>query len=188
MLPMKGGYPGIALAAALLAGCGGGGGGAVTDALERCRAIQGGGTRASFSITPSCVGCTVSEPQRAIDGDGGSYATLYMPAGSGGTVALRATAQTGTVFAAGSLAGFVAAVTYGPSASAVTEIVTYAGGVEQERIPLRIDGTGSASGPLDRPGYEAAQATRQYDAVEFSFTRSSGTGEMTTRVHAFCSN
>ena len=187
MLPMKGGYPGIALAAALLAGCGGGDG-AVVDALERCRAIQGGGTRASFSITPSCVGCTVSEPQRAIDGDGGSYATLHMPAGSGGTVALRATAQTGTVFAAGSLAGFVAAVTYGPSASAVTEIVTYAGGVEQERIPLRIDGTGSASGPLDRPGYEAAQATRQYDAVEFSFTRSSGTGEMTTRVHAFCSN
>lgn len=187
MLPMKGGCLSIAVAAALLAGCGGGDE-AVADALGRCGSIHGGGTRASFSVTPSCVGCTVSEPQRAVDGDGGSYATLHMPAGSGGTVALRATAQSGTVFAAGSLAGFVAAVTYGPSTSAVTEIVTYAGGVEQERIPLRIDGTGSANGPLDRPGYEAAQAARQYDAVEFSFTRSSGTGEMTTRVHAFCSN
>lgn len=172
---------------AALVGCGGGGG-TVTDALQECRSIHGGSTAASARITPSCVGCTVSEPQRAADGDGGSYATLHMPAGSGGTVALRATAQAGTVFAAGSLAGFVAAVTYGPSASAVTEIVTYAGGVEQERFPLQIDGTGQSNGPLDRPGYEAARASRQYDAVEFSFTRASGAGEMTTRVHAFCSN
>lgn len=175
------------VATSFLSACGGGYSGGGNDLLQGCSPVYGGGTSTSMSVSPSCVGCNVSNPGQAIDGNGSSFATLNLPANSAGSVTLRATAQSGVVFPAGSLAGMVHSISYGTSAGLAISLVTYAGGVQQEQFNFN-SGAGSSSQDPASPGRVSYTTAQQYDAIELNFTRASGTGVVEARVHEFCSN
>ena len=170
-----------------LAACGGGGGSDSDSLLRGCSPIAGGATQVTSSVSPTCAGCSVSTPQQVADGNGATFATLAMPGGAAGTVTLRSTAQNGVVFSSGSLAGMVHSISYGTSAGLVIELVTFMGGTEQERFNFN-SGAGSAEQDPSAPGRASFATSAQYDAVELSFTRASGSGTVEARVHEFCSN
>jgi hypothetical protein len=111
-----------------------------------------------------------------------------MPANAGGTVTLRATAQPGVVFPSGSLAGMVHSIAYGASTGLSITLATYAGGVQQEQFNFNSSGVGSSTQSPDEPGRVSYTTSAQYDAIELSFTRLSGSGVVAARVHEFCSN
>lgn len=179
----------VATAVLILSACSGGGdaGSGGDNLLQGCRPIAGGGTVTSTSVSPGCVGCDVSTAAQAIDGNGSSFATLNMPTNSAGSVTLRATAQSGVVFPAGSLAGMVHSISYGTSAGLAISLVTYAGGVRQEQFNFN-SGSGSSTQNPAAPARASYTTTRQYDAVELNFTRASGAGVVEARIHEFCSN
>ena len=175
-----------AAAVALLSACSDGGS-VVNNSLQGCNSISGGGTRTSMSISPGCMNCNVAAAAQAIDGQVSSFATLNMPASSAGSVTLRATAQGGTVFPAGSPVGMVHSISYGPSVGLAISLVTYAGGVQQEQFNFN-SGSGSSTQSPDAPGRATFNTSRQYDAVELNFTRTGGSGVVEARLHEFCSN
>ncbi len=180
----------VVTAALFMSACGGGGGGGSNgggNLLQGCRPISGGSTATSMSVSSGCVGCNVSNAAQAIDGNGSTFATLNMPASSAGSVTLRATAQSGIVFPAGSLAGMVHSISYGTSAGLVISLVTYAGGVQREQFNFNSGGGSSTQDPAS-PGRVSYTTTQQYDAIELNFTRASGAGIVEARVHEFCSN
>lgn len=172
----------------LLAACSGSGGGGSNDnLLHGCQPISGGGTQTSSTASPTCTDCGVDSEAQAIDGDGGTYATLQMPANAGGTVTLRATAQDGIVYPSGSLAGMVHSIAYGTSTGLSITLVTYLDGTQQEQFNFN-NGVGSSNQQPDQPGRASWTTTSEYDAVELNFTRVAGSGEVMARVHEFCSN
>ncbi|MBR9813915.1 hypothetical protein GYB61_08700 [bacterium] len=177
---------GLVTAGALMSACGGGsdGGG---DLLRGCAPISGGGTSTAQTVTPGCVGCSVASPNAAIDGNGGSFANLQMPANSGGSVALRAVSQNGVVFPSGTVTGFVHSISYGDSAALVISLNTYLMGALQEQFNFN-SGSGSSTMDPGNPGRASFGTQMQFDAVELNFTRSGGTGEVNARVHEFCAN
>lgn len=178
----------VFLATSALSACGGGGGdGGNKDIAQGCSPIAGGGTSTSTSVSPACSGCNVSDAAQAIDGNSATFATLNMPANSAGSVTLRATAQDGVVFPAGSLAGMLHSISYGTSVGLAISVVTYAAGVQQEQFNFN-SGSGSSTQDSSNPGRVSYTTTRQYDAVELNFTRAGGPGVVEARVHAFCSN
>lgn len=178
----------LALTTALaLSACGGGGGGDSGNLLMGCSPITGGGTSTQQSVSPGCAGCGVNAPASAIDGSGVSFANLQMPAGAAGTVTLRAVAQNGVVFPAGTLAGMVHSISYGTSSALAISVRTYAMGVQQESFNFN-SGAGSSDMDPAQPGRVSFSTQTQFDAVELDFTRTGGTGEVNARVHAFCAN
>lgn len=176
---------GLAAAMALTA-CGGGDGGG-DDLLMGCAPITGGGTSTQQTITPGCAGCGVNAPGNAIDGSGSSFANLQMPGGSAGTVALRAVAQSGVVFPAGTVTGFVHSISYGTSSALAISLRTYLMGVQQESFNFN-SGAGSSDMDPSQPGRVSFGTQMQFDAVELDFTRTGGTGAVNARVHTFCAN
>jgi hypothetical protein len=134
-----------------------------------------------------CVGCEVRNASRAIDGDGASFATLFMPAAASGTVALRALAQPGIVFPAGSRAGMLHSISYGDSTVVLITLATSLGGEPQEEETFNF-GSGASEQDPSRPATASFPTSAPYDAVELRFSRVGGPGEVNARVHAFCSN
>jgi hypothetical protein len=171
-----------------LSACGGGGGGGGEDGGGglNCAAITGGGAQALETL--NCVGCTVENRNAAIDGDLGSFATLYLPPNSSGNVALRATAQSGVVYADGTPAAVVYGIqrSDGNSLSTTQTITTYLDGVPQQ--------TGNA-GPNngvdggDQPvGRRAIGTNLPFDAIELTYAQSAGTADVAVRIYEFCTS
>lgn len=176
-----------ALVLGLLAGCGSSGGGGGGNLLSGCAAITGGGTRTAETIGATCAGCDVTNSGQAIDGNGASFATLVMPDTASGTVALRAIAQDGVVFAAGSRVGMVHSISYGTSTGLAIVVRTFLDGMQQEQFNFST-GSGSSDQAPSEPGRASYTTVMQYDAVELDFTRAAGSGPVNARVHAFCAN
>jgi hypothetical protein len=181
------------------------------DLLQGCLPITGGDTQFSSTCSVSGyvlrvgVGCAVGDGSMTIDGDGSTYGTLHVGTGGAGTV--RATAQDGVVFPAGSLVGMLHSIAYeGNELGATIRITlrTYEEDVLQEEFVF--DETAEWYGVwrqphnLERVSYET---TRQYDAVELSaavlpVARPASCyalppicydgGQVVARVHEFCSN
>lgn len=169
------GVPAFALAL-LLAACGSGGGGGGNVA---CDSITGGGS------TVTSTGPAVNAA-KAADGDLGSYGALHLTATSqSGTI--RATAQDGVVFPAGSRVGaFVSFLNQGNSNA--TTIRTYLDGV-------LIENGDPGSGFFDFTGggtpadfYTGFVASAPFDAVEFSEIDTGGNGTAEYRVYEICSD
>jgi hypothetical protein len=160
-----------------LSGCGGDGGGAGGSAA--CDSITGG-TSSVTSTGPA------SNPAAAADGDLYSYGTLLLTATSqSGTI--RATAQDGVVFPAGSRAG--AFVTYlNQGSSNATLFRTYLDGVlvETESPGSGIfDPTDSGTGATFYSGFVTSAP---FDAVEFSEIDNGANGTAEYRVYEICSD
>lgn len=176
----------VAVAAAaigVLAACGGGD----SDGGALCDYITGGGTTVSGGPSPGCATCSASDLSNAIDGNARSVAVLQMPSGASGSLILRATAQDGVVFPAGSNAGAAFQLNFGASTSTVATLTTYMDGVMQESEQAgAINGVGSTTN--DSIFVRSFRTSLSFDAVEYQFSRSGGTGEVDLRMAEFCSD
>jgi hypothetical protein len=168
---------------ALVSACGGGGSDGGGDLLQGCLPIGGGGS----TFNSVCNGCSVNDGAAAMDRDGATYATLVMGANSPGSGSFRVTAQNGVIFPAGSLAGMVHSISYGPSTLMFIALRTYLAGALQEDFTFN-NGSGSSSQDPSKPGRVSYTTSLQYNAIELSVTRTGGSGTVEARVHEFCSN
>lgn len=169
--------------------CGGGGynGGGAVGGIN-CAAISGGGTQATQSVQCTGAACSGNNKDAAIDNNLDTFATLQMGAGAVGSVRLRATAQEGIVYAAGTPAAVVYGIqrSQGTSQSTVETISTYLNGVLQE--------TGNASSTNgvtsgDKPvGRRAMGTSMPFDAIEFSYDQAGGTATVEVQVYEFCTS
>lgn len=184
------------LAAALLAACGGGSGGPDAVMLSSdgaCTYISGGDTAVSWQSPEgegAAVHCRIENPGRAADGDPESAAYIEADGVTGGCT-LRVTAQSGVVFAAGSVASVLARMSWsGASSPADPDWAvgrTLLQGQVQDEVAfndgspgINVDGTsGTGKAYFDIP------TTKPFDAVEFSV--GNATQSQTVEVFEFCS-
>jgi hypothetical protein len=168
-----------------LAACGGGGGGSgggtgSNPAGGGCRSIPGA---APAALITGCSGCSIIDEGLASDGDATTYATMTVPAGVGGTVAVRATA--GSAYPVFTPAGVIFSSDAANQTGADWSIRTYFSGTPQDSGSVGSDGIGS---PARRTQHDNISTTRPFDAVEFAFTRASGTTTETVRVYELCTS
>lgn len=169
-----------AITAFALSACGGGG----SDDGATCNSINGPGAQ----VTSSCLGCTISNPDNAADGDldSAASAAAIAPA-SNVSVTIRATAQNGVVYPAGSIAG----VFYTPHGNvcdncAIT-INTYMNGVLQDTR----SGTNNSSGHGSKAAYFTGMETLlPFNAVEIVDSGAAGSLESNALldVYEICSD
>jgi hypothetical protein len=186
----------LALAASLLAACGGGS----SDASRACVTISGGTTQVTTSPQALCSGCTIANGPNAIDGDMTTSATAAFDPSGTGTLTIRATAQQGVVFPAGSQAGaFLTFVAQDPAKPYLGVYVdTYLGGVRQDRIWDSGGFVGSSSSgnfgygcnkPCDGSRRNiTGSAPRDFDAVEIGLARDKSGVTEQVEVAEFCSD
>ena len=171
-----------------LSACGGGGGdgGGGGSAGLNCAAITGGNTQ----VTPTlnCAGCTVSNAPAAIDGNTETYASLFIPAGVGGTLALRATAQDGIVYPAGTPAAVIYAIdrSSGNTLNTAETITTYLDGAPQQTG--NAGSVNNVSGGDVQRGRRAIGTAQQFDAIELAYAQSGGSASSEVQVYEFCTS
>jgi hypothetical protein len=159
--------------AATLCGCPGDG-----DGSARCDSITGGGSAVS-STGPA------SDAAAAADGSLNSYGALMLTAASqSGT--LRATAQDGVVFPAGSRAGVFAS--YLNQGSNATLIRTYLDGVLVETSVPGSTIFEPTEGGTPAHVYSGLVTSAPFDAVEFAETDNGSNGTAEYRVYEICSD
>ena len=155
----------ISLVVALVAGCGGGGGSNSANTVSgSCTSISGGAS----TLTADCTGCTVQDRRFAADGSLSSFAQAVSAAGSAtANVTIRATAQSGVVFPAGSAPGVFFTPQRAPCTNCAVTVTTYLSGAPQESRP------GSNNSSLSGDGasvYVGFTATLPFDALEVTET------------------
>ncbi|MEC9407053.1 MAG: hypothetical protein VX549_07235 [Pseudomonadota bacterium] len=170
---------GISALTLLLAGCSGS-----SDGSGNCNAITGGATQ--VDAPGSCTGCTATNPHLAIDGNTVSAATLVIETAGSGTMHLRAIAQDGVVYAAGTrLSVFAESVFDGEATSHTVELRTYLDGVATGDSRQLTGINGVRGGGLDRDQY-FLETTSAFDAAELAHTQSTSTGDITYQIYEFC--
>lgn len=172
----------------LLTACGGGdgednGGEISPTSKAHCESITGGAS----SLTATCDGCTISNQERAADGDldTPAIATVELTAASA-TMIIRATAQDGVVFPAGSHPGVFFTGLRSSCDTCGTTIRTFLQGEEQESQPgfTNTDTTEAASEHVS-----FFEATMPFDAVEIEDAGvvTPGVEDTIYRVYEICS-
>lgn len=158
--------------ALLLAGCGGGGGGGSAS----CASITGGGSTTRSSGP-------VENPAAAADGSLSSYAN-FRPTPTAQSGSVRAIAQDGIVYPAGSQAGaFAAFLNQGSSNS--TSLRTYLDGrLVETSSPANLSVDFSEDGHF----YISFRTSVPFDAVEFAETDSGSSARAEYRVYELCSD
>ena len=161
-----------------------GGSSPVTDNVGACYSMKNSNAVVTSSLSTPCVGCSLTDAAKGADGDFNSAAVFMGGGPSTQTATVRATAQSGIVFPAGSNPGVIfenAGNTY----YSLT-ITTYLAGAVQE--------TGSICGLCGhgQPGYQKSNftATKAFDAVEVALgsTQNGDVGTVTQKVFEICSN
>lgn len=148
-------------------GGGSGGGSSGGGASIACDAITGGGSRVSAANSTPCNNCSSADNGKAADGNLDSFATATVGQSLPTTgVSIRATAQSGLVFPAGSKPGAYTHVP-GNSPGYNVTIKTYLAGVQQESS--RTDSSNNDSAALTYFTF-ASPATQPFDAVEVLFS------------------
>lgn len=165
----------------LTVSCGGGGGGDGAS-LHGCSPIAGSVTG---STSPGCLSCGAENLPLAADGNAATYGSIEMPDTSSGSGSIRVTAP--ATMSAGTMVGMVHSIAYGPSTGLSILLTTYLSGAPQEVFSFN-NGAGSSDQSPSSPGRASFATSLSYDAVELSFSRGSGTGGVSARVHEFCSN
>lgn len=138
------------------------------SAAAQCTSITGGNTIAS--AVSDCEACTTLYPNRAIDGDRSSSAQVLVAANVSGRNGVRATAQRGIVYPAGSRPGALIELTQGASVSKDTRGIlrTYLNGrLQNQQVfdagALDVNAVGSLA------GLPSLKATKPFNAVEVVF-------------------
>lgn len=171
-----------------LSACSGGGGGGGEDAFGgiHCAGLTGG-TATAGNV---CSGgtCNALATAAAADGDLNTYAILDATAQTSGTLRIRATAQDGVSYPAGTPAAVVYGIVRagGSSLNTAETISTYLNGVLQE--------TGAANTAFGSTnedvvgGRRAIGTSKAFDAIELSYAQSGGTADVEVQVYEFCTS
>ena len=156
-------------------------------AATQCTSITGGGTKVSSALIGACQGCAIVDAAKAIDGNLSTFATITVPVAIEGGFSLRATAQRGIAFAAGSNPGAVVQIVKTTSAEIETRgiVRSYLGNAIQNEKTfgssiLGINGVGGQSGVFTLP------ASKTFNAVEY-LVDGSFNGHV-VKVFEFCSD
>lgn len=170
---------------ATLSACGGGGGGDDAFGGIHCAGLTGATATASNVCNGSC---NAPSTAGAVDGDLNTYAILDAAAQTSGTLRLRATAQDGVSYPAGTPAAVVYAVvrTGGSSLNTAETITTYLDNVLQETGNANT-GFGSTNEDV-AGGRRAIGTTKAFDAIELSYAQSGGTADVEVRIYEFCTS
>jgi hypothetical protein len=191
---------GLALATAcLVCGCGGGesgdssgtqgGDGGSSGGNAACASITGGDSRVNFNVDTGCTQCGVTDSQAAADGDLNTAATLKVQnAAPAQGVSIRATAQSGVVFAAGQMAGAYVAVPAGTAQTYTVTIRTLLGGTVQESDSSDNNGGGCGMCGGHPSRFDGFRTTMQFDAVEVFISDSQAGGTPDFKVYEICSD
>lgn len=169
----------VVLTLASLSACGSGPGG--DDASVACvGSLAGGGTQVTAA---PCATCTVTNAPHAIDGVAETFAAIDFNNADpvthqhpGGAAALRATAQSGIVFPAGSRAGALLTVARG--ADSTLTIQTYLGTQPQEAASMPVS-------PRDG-ALQVFETSLPFDGVELQLADFSASNGAEFRVYEFC--
>lgn len=154
------------------------------EAPDTCLPLGGGDAKVEFNRHAPCPDCQISNPELAIDGDLSSFATMTIPAHSGGSVSLRATAQNGVVFPAGSSAATVFGLDAGKYHGTVFAQQTYLGDQAQDNGGEQI--TVIYGTPKGAPRKQAFKTTKPFDALQFVFLRGEVNRTVNIQVYEFC--
>lgn len=175
------------LLSALCACDSGGGDSKIAAAIGPIRCAGLTGATATGSVACTAGECRVEFHEAAIDGDLGTYATFVVEPASSGSVSLRATAQEGTLYPAGTPAAVVygSTRTGGSSVSPTETITTYLDGVMQETQAFGTDGV---MGGDDEPGRNVMSTNLPFDAIELGYVQSGGTAHVEVRIYEFCTS
>ena len=168
-----------------LAGCSGGDGagdGLAAQVKSCVGSLSGGGTSVTESF--SCTACSNRNRDLSIDGRGDTFAGFSLV---GGTYTIRATAQSGVLYPAGSFAGALMRIPQSYSPGSNWTIRTYKGGVMQE---TRSTGNAAGDDPSNPSGTDSLYGlatTMDFDSVEISLTGGSSSTNGEIRLYEFCS-
>lgn len=135
--------------------------------------------------TTVCAGCDVQFPDKGIDGSGGSFLDITVPAG-GGQITVRATAPSGRVFAGGANAGALINYPVGNYVPASVRFNTYRAGMP---VDVMQGGTLSSSGQLDGAGQDtfySVAAGGSIDSVEAVITLMGNVESKKIKVYELC--
>lgn len=148
------------------------------DPARVCTTISGGGSTTQFASS-ACIGCSVSDPAKAIDNRFDTWAIIRIPAAAVAGPSFRAIAQDGIVYSAGNLAAAVL-----PNGEPRRfHILTYLDGTLQE------DGTGKGASYMEGGRMTVAiKTTKPFDAVELKVDPANTGSEQAEEVLEFCSN
>ncbi|MFA5937822.1 MAG: hypothetical protein WC809_00580 [Sinimarinibacterium sp.] len=137
-------------------------------------------------IASNCNGCTISNPELAIDGDLRTYAIVTVPANplGTGTMAVRVSSPTAMPphLLPGAFISWQASLT-APFVGEGYDVNTYLLGEFQETSDYAhtIGRTGPSA------GYAGGQTTKPFDAVEFKLFQPTQTAAI-VNLHDFCSD
>lgn len=179
----------MALLAAGLSACGGGGDTASSRVSTGsqgafCDSISGGGSK----LAADCTGCTVANQGAAVDRNLYSSADIMTATGGINPVAtIRATAQAGTVYPAGSKAGTFFTALGNVCDNCGVVINTYLSNTMQESQSGLTNSNGSGSAATT---YSAVSTTKPFDAVEVVVTGTvaGGTSGKLAEIYEICSD
>ncbi len=167
----------------------------VTDPICISPILASAGATTTTSTTPTCVSCTVSNPNFAIDNDVKTFATMSAPlALNNGTVALNANSATLITPVAGQRAGFIISRPAGqaPSAGLMTQLtintLDAAGNVVQTSMisdPLRFSlvgqsVSGSSSAQISLP------VTLPFSSLQIQLNSGSVSAQGSVQVNSAC--
>jgi hypothetical protein len=171
--------PAVLLAAPLLGACGSGGGSGGGGGNVACDSITGGDSMVTSTGPAANVG-------DAADGNLYSYGALQLTtAEQSGSI--RATAQDGVVFPAGSRAGvFTSYLNQGTSNA--TTLRTYLNGVPVETASPLAWSFEPAYGGTGAEFYLSFETTQPFNAVEFAETDNGANGTAQYRIYEICSD
>ncbi|MEK6805559.1 MAG: hypothetical protein AABY95_02790 [Pseudomonadota bacterium] len=175
-----------------------------TEINRRCTPLGGGAATVEFSAGVLCPECAATESGKSIDGTDETYTSLDAPVGAPGAMTLRATAQPGVTFPAGSNATLTLSTAgnrTGPVSSTGQNwfmiVRTYLAGAVQEEE----SDTASLNSTEDSRLIVGIQTTKPFDAIEavfdrsginpaqgqiLSFNTSDYMSDGNARVHEFC--
>lgn len=145
---------------------------AVTSVVSaaQCTSITGGNS--SASAISDCRACTTLYPDRAIDADPKTAAMVVVGVNDAGRSGLRATAQRGIVYPAGSRPGALIKVTKVGSVAQDTKGVlsTYLNGKLQDQRTFSAGGDTTVNGVGTLEGLNSLKASKPFNAVEVTFS------------------
>lgn len=191
----------LALATSLVA-CGGGGGDAGSNGDGTPVPVPTSKAQCPDQFVHSGSRVTVggvlegsSNPQKAVDGDFASFASLYAAGADSGTdlapihsapgsqLDIRVTARSGVSFPAGTRVGAAAQLAGGLAAQQQITVTTYLGEVQQDSF-----NESPAASSSESPAVFSYATTKPYDAVQFSVRLSSpvSTERPEVKVYEIC--
>lgn len=165
---------------ATMAACGSGG--SSSNIPADFELLAGGGTSVDSEIPPNCLNCSVISENSAIDGNPGTAASFFIPSTNASVVSIKAIAQQGVVFPAGSELGVLYGLPNGVT-TGVFSLNAYLDGTLVNSFQIQ-EGTEDQT-PRSPTFSTASSTTGPFNEVELSFNKQSSARDAALDVYSF---